>query len=43
MGIKVYVWNSSVEIESGREGGRGKSAVKYQIMCVDIEDSMKQC
>jgi len=45
MGVPNCVANGFAETELGRESRRGKSAVKcwYKIMCVVIEDLVKQC
>jgi hypothetical protein len=48
MDVPKYAANGFAEIELGRESKRGKymgRIVKYwyQIMCLDIEDSVKQC
>jgi hypothetical protein len=44
MGVPNCAANGFADIELGRESRRGKSTVKYwyQIMCLDIEDLVKQ-
>jgi hypothetical protein len=45
MGVPNCAVNGFVEIELGRESRRGKSTAKYwcHIMCLDEQDSIKQC